>query len=234
MRFSTWFGALLGVSAGMSATAGPVVIPNEFVAGQTAVAADVNENFSALESAVNDNDARIANLESLGYTVIERISWIHGANISLDDLVSSGVAVAFSRPVRFEGLADFLNVRLFRLEQFSLPYDWVGIGQLVGGSVIQGAFNDYSFDADGRIVDWVPIQATPDDFVTGVYIQPLFLNQLGWYKLEIHGNFLIDETGRAVDVDFPGAELPSGDGREGGKFESWFLADQARDVVEGS
>lgn len=42
-----------------SSWAGSVDIPNAFTAGTTAVAADVNANFGALETAVDDNDGRI-------------------------------------------------------------------------------------------------------------------------------------------------------------------------------
>jgi len=57
---------LMGVftfSAGLT-QASSVTIPNTFTAGSTAVAADVNANFNALETAVDDNDARISTLES--------------------------------------------------------------------------------------------------------------------------------------------------------------------------
>lgn len=49
--------------AGEVAWAGEVDIPNVFVAGEPAVAADVNENFSALETEVDDNAARVGVVE---------------------------------------------------------------------------------------------------------------------------------------------------------------------------
>jgi len=46
--------------------AGPVDIPNQFESGGRAIAAEVNENFTALEAAVDDNDQRIgANTQSI-------------------------------------------------------------------------------------------------------------------------------------------------------------------------
>ncbi len=42
-----------------SVLAGDLTIPNSFTAGTPAVAAEVNSNFTAVESAVDDNDARI-------------------------------------------------------------------------------------------------------------------------------------------------------------------------------
>ena len=48
-----------------SAQASELDVPHTFVAGQPALAAEVNANFSAVETAVNDNDTRITALEAL-------------------------------------------------------------------------------------------------------------------------------------------------------------------------
>lgn len=42
------------------ALAGPLTVPNEFAPGTPARSAEVNENFAAIETAVNDNDSRIS------------------------------------------------------------------------------------------------------------------------------------------------------------------------------
>ena len=57
---------VLAVSAIMSQSlyAGSVSIPNSFTAGEPAVAAEVNANFDAVKTAVDDNDSRIATLEA--------------------------------------------------------------------------------------------------------------------------------------------------------------------------
>ena len=47
------------------ASSDTVGLLNEFNAGETARAAEVNENFDAVESAVDDNDALIAANEAL-------------------------------------------------------------------------------------------------------------------------------------------------------------------------
>ena len=54
----------LAILATTSALAGEVEIQNEFTAGTRALAAEVNANFDAVETAVNDNHSRIAILES--------------------------------------------------------------------------------------------------------------------------------------------------------------------------
>ncbi|VAW51062.1 hypothetical protein MNBD_GAMMA05-940 [hydrothermal vent metagenome] len=57
---------LLSVSCATSVTAGEVVLPNTFTSGTAAVAAEVNDNFTAIKSAVDDNDSRLNALET-GY-----------------------------------------------------------------------------------------------------------------------------------------------------------------------
>jgi len=54
-------GMILGLQ---SAYAAPLTIPNTFTANSPAVAADVNTNFAAAKTAVDDNDARIAALDA--------------------------------------------------------------------------------------------------------------------------------------------------------------------------
>jgi hypothetical protein len=64
MKYST--GLISVVLGGMVFTAhgDTLTIPNTFNAGTPAVAAEVNANFDAAKSAVDDNDARITTLES--------------------------------------------------------------------------------------------------------------------------------------------------------------------------
>lgn len=54
---------VFGLPAGL-AVAGSVTLPNTFTAGTTIRAADVNANFTAVKSSVDDNAARISALES--------------------------------------------------------------------------------------------------------------------------------------------------------------------------
>jgi len=56
--------ALLSSVACTSAMADSVVIPNTFTAGNAAVAAEVNDNFSAVAAAINANDASIIALQT--------------------------------------------------------------------------------------------------------------------------------------------------------------------------
>lgn len=55
-------GALIAISATL--VAGPLTTPNSFTAGTPARASEINANFSAVATAVNDNNSRITTIES--------------------------------------------------------------------------------------------------------------------------------------------------------------------------
>jgi hypothetical protein len=67
LRERPWLGAAIGTTVllvPLAAYASTLSVPHTFVNGTTADADEVNANFSAIESAVNDNDGRITTLES--------------------------------------------------------------------------------------------------------------------------------------------------------------------------
>ena len=58
--------------------AGELVVPHAFVAGEPAVAGDVNENFAAVRDEVNDNHARLAVLENVIAGLSQRLAALEG------------------------------------------------------------------------------------------------------------------------------------------------------------
>lgn len=66
--FITVVGAACLASAPL-ASASELSVPNEFSSGDTTSAADINSNFNAIETAVNDNNTRLNAIES-GSTVV--------------------------------------------------------------------------------------------------------------------------------------------------------------------
>lgn len=70
------------------AIAADVNIPNQFSAGNPAVAADVNANFSAVETAVDDNNARLNALETAAATAsfneFKPVDGFSGCGLSTD------------------------------------------------------------------------------------------------------------------------------------------------------
>jgi hypothetical protein len=84
------------------AFASPVAIPNQFADGDPISAAEFNENFDALATAVNDNDTRVAALED--GPVLAECAWsVTTANATLvtADCAAGSYAVTggcFSNP----------------------------------------------------------------------------------------------------------------------------------------
>ena len=70
-------------------TAGNVTIPNTFSSGTPAVAAEVNANFSALATAVNDNDGRInANSDELA-ALMDAVTALQATVAALQETVAN-------------------------------------------------------------------------------------------------------------------------------------------------
>ena len=67
MKNMTLIGGAMALALSTASFAGDVTIPNAFSANTTASAAEVNANFNAIETAVDDNDARIdTNISNIG------------------------------------------------------------------------------------------------------------------------------------------------------------------------
>jgi hypothetical protein len=70
--------------------AGTVTAPNTFVNGTTADADQVNANFDAVETAVNDNDARITTVEGVANAAQVRVSGSCAVGSSIRAIAANG------------------------------------------------------------------------------------------------------------------------------------------------
>src|SRR6266480_65071 len=113
-----WFAGLFAWGfAERVGQAGPVGPVTTFTAGTTAKASEVNGNFSALSTAVNDNHSRITTLE--GVNAASRITALEGANATsrinaLETVVTpaGNIVLAPSTPTAgniFKGTARFIH-----------------------------------------------------------------------------------------------------------------------------
>ncbi len=208
--------ALLYMGPGM---ASELSVPNAFTAGTPAVAAEVNENFDAAASAVNDNHDRLQTLEALhgDVTVIENISWDHNQPLPYFAFYNTGLAFWFSRPVSTSALlvdaADNLTVELLQLQSD-------GSWERFTTGVNLYALSAVDLSA-GSITD-VTVDFSDPALAQGFLLLPPNLPPSGTYRVVIRTGFLADENGRAVDGDFLLGQTPTGDGLPGGTFESWF------------
>ena len=98
--------SLLGIG---QARASDLSVPHGFSAGTPALAAEVNANFSAVETAVDDNDARIIQLEALVATLQSQLAAIEASNvmaidpyIELTDIANPNIGVLYTT-VRITG-----------------------------------------------------------------------------------------------------------------------------------
>ncbi len=84
---SIWTSVVVGLVIAAGAFADNVTLPNTFSAGTPAVAAQVNANFNAVKTAVDDNHTRITALESKSPRIIQKsasfnVDCSNGANES--------------------------------------------------------------------------------------------------------------------------------------------------------
>ncbi len=70
---------LIALFGSNGAHAGELTVPNDFVAGTPAVAAEVNANFTAAEQAVNDNANRVVQLENAMTSLTARVDALETA-----------------------------------------------------------------------------------------------------------------------------------------------------------
>ncbi|WP_144395421.1 hypothetical protein [Pleionea sediminis] len=66
----------------LSSTASELTIPNTFQSGEKALASEVNDNFTATATAVNDNDARIVALEAAVSALTQRVETLESSFVS--------------------------------------------------------------------------------------------------------------------------------------------------------
>ena len=156
------------------------------------------------------------------YTQICGISWEHGGSMERDDFEDKGLLIAFNHNIR----AGDINWHTFQVLASSkeehglrcwceLPYEHVRGVQL---ELEEGQEDTCEIV---RIEQWDPDH---DAFVNGAWFKPAEVH-LGPLRVILKGDFIRDENGRGVDANHLPPWLPdrlSGDGVEGGTFESWF------------
>ncbi|VAX01251.1 hypothetical protein MNBD_GAMMA21-1979 [hydrothermal vent metagenome] len=109
---------MLSLSAiSYSALAGTVTVPNSFSAGTPAVASQVNNNFAAVKTAVDDNDGRVAALEA-GLVAMQ--ASLDAANATIATLQTDLNTVQNNSVLALDGnLISTLDVNGFLTAQFT-------------------------------------------------------------------------------------------------------------------
>jgi hypothetical protein len=142
------------------------------------------------------------------------ISWKHGATISRVDVLERGLYIAFDNKVHAEDLVNAVVVLARDGES--------GCWCEVDTDLEPGDFSELC------LVDPGKFQPSGDPFVTAVRVRPSPNGVRPRMRVLVKGDFLRDGDGKGVDCDhlppwFGGAPAyRTGDGIEGGTFESWF------------
>jgi hypothetical protein len=114
-----------------NAKASDLNIPNIFIANQPAIAAEVNGNFTAVEGAVDDNNARIASLEA---TIASLQSTVNSLNSRL-------VAVENNTVLELDGLLGYSELNGYPTAEFSAVNVQVNSGSGVTSATPNGLGN---------------------------------------------------------------------------------------------
>jgi len=149
------------------------------------------------------------------------ISWEHRGKMMLGQLLQEGLIIGFDRPVNRDDIDDLsLEIQVQDPDGRNGLVCWCNwpsemIEYLIFNTPCKpdkGAEATGNHFVDG--VRWMPREAPP------------ILRQGGWrVRVLLHGDLVSDKDGRAVDGNHLPPWLPkrrSGDGVEGGMFESWF------------
>ena len=157
-----------------------------------------------------------------------------------------GLVIQFSRPVHVINHFDPFNPN-FQIDsehvfQVLARYDPDGQNSQLGyicHCPIRGGIvpvDNFVFDADGRIIqaeEIISLTAPGAAFIFDQSTQStgynFIIEGLSDVQVRLLGDFVIDETLKAIDAEFLRAEFPTGDrpsgspvGVQGGLFESWF------------
>jgi DNA-binding beta-propeller fold protein YncE len=178
-----------------------------------------------------------------GLTQISHLSWKHAGTQAIRTATISGedegeLAIVIGTNGALESTQTIDRLFVFQLWVCEVAptavvanvqwTQWVGSAMLV--TIAAG-----DIDAAGLIkhaTKWVSGSANPPNGVA--YIIEKAGGQFNQIKIRLLGDFVIDDSGRAISAEFVRAQLPTGEipangtyGLEGGTFESWFTAETA-------
>ena len=154
----------------------------------------------------------------------------HGVVIGFTDVVQVSTATATklgtTDPVHVFTV-DAPNLRIPAATQLGFACRCPAVGDVFAVKVVQ-------VDPDGRIARAVTVTDPEAKALAFVFSDPFVKNVIEQIPsdlgVQLHGDFVVDHEGRAVDAEFVRADLPTGDhpkgspfGIQGGLFRSWFM-----------
>lgn len=153
------------------------------------------------------------------------ISWKHRGVVNYGDLLKLGLVIGFDQPVRRTDIdRNSFQIQIQKMEgddQRTLCWcDWAG--GVVEGLIFKDRCN-LNPDGNGQF----DVQTSTAALVDGVRWRPDATGfiRAGRVRVLLHGDLIADGKHRSLDGNHVAPWLPqrkSGDGIEGGMFESWF------------
>jgi hypothetical protein len=147
----------------------------------------------------------------------------------------TGLVISFDRPVQVKTIFQQLDEGQTRSEVFQL---YLRVADQETGLLCECIVPNATYqavevtgtDADGRITEIAPL---PPDVTEAQAVRLVFASQAFpprfdadnlFLRILLRADFVLDtqEPARAVDGNFLGGQLPTGNGRQGDSFESWF------------
>ncbi len=168
LKRSQLIGVLVMGSSLAVAYAGTVTLPNAFTAGSPASAAQVNANFNAVKTAVDDNHARITALEAAS-PATGRL-WVPiaagtSAHYTLPDAATNSTSATFGKPADYQsgGTDDVTVTAVFAgcegaSARVALVLDRESIGSNSSLSIITVPYEVVTVPSDGSIL-FYPVTA---------------------------------------------------------------------------
>jgi len=169
--------------------------------------------------------------ETLDLNSIVALGWVHGSAYPspIQDTINSmdtGIAIAFARPVLFsaftgsESAGASMLVELQRRAQQANGGDMTCWGPL---DRILVAPLESSTYADGVIQEFKVAESADLAWGIVIYGDDVSLEVGEVLRVILHCDFIVEKEDQpALDGNFQGARLPTGNGRPGNDFISWF------------
>lgn len=150
---------------------------------------------------------------------IDTISWSHGKQYEWVDflkLIKAGLEVTFSKPL----LSHTIDQHTFLLAAI---LEDEGTGYRVVKYIPAGKIAVESENIDGQVCTRTARSFVEsgwgDDELLGAHSE---LRHGARFEIILRGNSIMGREGKALDGDFIGGRLPTGNGTQGGDFVSWF------------
>jgi hypothetical protein len=156
------------------------------------------------------------------FTHICAISWPHGGEVLLSEVGEQGLLVAFDQNIQPEDIHE--HSVLVQVQEPSTHGHTI-TNCYCDVNVYKGKLETIRFKTCCRIDQGFALPTADNPAVDGLRFKPEPPLDLGTYRVEIRGDLIRDQSGKAVDANHLPPWLPkrsTGDKVEGGTFYSWF------------